>query len=74
MYNFTRLENVTGIFFCMLLQVNVSSCSLFMDFTAVYVGSALLSYWSMVGVLIIMPWVLGYFVLIFVSHSVIWLF
>jgi len=44
-----------------------------MDFTAVYVGSALLSHWSVVGVLIIMPWVLGFFMLTFVSHSVIWL-
>jgi len=53
-------------FFCMLLQVNVSRCSSFMDFTAVYVGSALLSYWSMVGVLIIMPRVLRFFMLTFV--------
>jgi len=45
-----------------------------MDFTAVYVGSALLSYWSMVGVLIIMPGVLGFFMLTFISHSMIWLY
>jgi len=32
-----------------------------MDFTAVYVGSALLSHWFVVSVLIIMPWVLGFF-------------
>jgi len=56
-YNFTGLENgyVTGIFY-MFLQVNISMCSSFMYFTAVCVGSALLSYWSMVGVSIIMPW------------------
>jgi len=60
-------------FFYMFLKFNVSRCFSFMDFTAVYVGSALLSHWSVVGVLIIMPWVLGFFMLTFVSHSVIWL-
>jgi hypothetical protein len=40
-----------------------------MDFTAVYVGSALLSHWSVVGVLIIMPRVLGFFMLTFLTFS-----
>jgi len=48
-------------FFYMFLKFNVSRCFSFMDFTSVYVGSALLSHWSVVGVLIIMPWVLGFF-------------
>jgi len=42
--------------------------------TAVCVGSAWLSHWTVVGVLIIMPWVLGFFMLTFISHSVIWLY
>jgi len=58
--------------FNMFLQFNVSRCFSFMDFTAV--GSAWLSHWTVVGVLIIMPWVLGFFMLTFVSHSVIWLY
>jgi hypothetical protein len=47
--------------FNMSLQFNVSRCFSFMFFTAVYVGSAWLSHWIVVGVLIIMPWVLGFF-------------